>query len=550
VTPQPTKTAWEKEKERRKRVHLHSDLATLGANAIGGILAQIFFLISGSFVPTPELPPAIWNRAMVVVIPIIAGLLALGKTLGERSDRAMKAWYLDPRSEPMPPSEKIQRDILNGPMRTALMSWMMWLLAGLFFGLSGSLSMEGDRVVVDQSAFLITFLSLSGLSGVISATLVYFINERIWQSEIPVFFPDGEVSRVHAFRMTIRRRVFVLFIIQAIPLLILAVVAYQNAVGFAETGDASVFIPRLRRLEIFIVSVGVLAALTLALTLGVSLIQEVEALNQHMERVRHGNLDVMMPVTSNDELGQLAEGFNAMVQGLQKEQVIRRLFSVYVTPEVAEHAIEHGAELGGQLTTASVLFADIRDFTALSEHTPPDVLITMLNRYLQTMTDVVNAHEGIVNKFGGDSLLAVFGTPLKPTPDHAQRAVETARGMMSALQDFNVAQDKRGESTLRIGIGISTGPVVAGNVGGKERLEYTVIGDPVNLASRLETLTKSIEANVLIDGPTADALPQSELAPIGDIEVRGKDNPVPVYTLTSHLSGSRIPHVRTGIRRD
>jgi adenylate cyclase len=533
-------TNWTAERERRKRVRRHSDFATLGANAIGAILAQLYFIINGSFEPSPDIPAAIRNRFMIVTVIGIAALLVLGKTLGDKHDRPLKDWYLSPRSLHEPPSDKIQRDILNGPLHTAMMSWAMWVLAGLFFGTSTAFTTGGDGIVFDGSTFTTTFLSLTGLSGTISATLVYFINERIWQPEIPVFFPDGEVSQMQSFRMTIRRRVFVLFIIQAIPLVILAVVAYQNALEFARTGEASVFIPRLRQLEIFIVGVGVLAALTLAFTLGVSLIQGVEALNRHMESVRHGDLNVTMPVTSNDELGQLAEGFNAMVQGLQKEQVIRHLFSVYVTPEVAEHAIEYGAELGGQLTTATVLFADIRDFTALSEHTPPDVLITMLNRYLQTMTEVVNAHKGIVNKFGGDSLLAVFGTPLKPASDPAQCAVDTARDMLQALQTFNGAQRQRGEPALRIGIGIATGPVVAGNVGGQERLEYTVIGDPVNLASRLETLTKSTGASVLIDGPTTEALPHSELTPIGDIDVRGKEEPVPVYTLTAHLAGRSI----------
>jgi adenylate cyclase len=533
-------TNWTEERERRKRVRRHSDFATLGANAIGAILAQLYFIINGSFESSPDIPAAIRNRFMIVTVIGIAALLLLGKTLGDKHDRPLKDWYLSPRSRQEPPSKKVQRDILNGPLHTAMMSLAMWVLAGLFFGTSTAFTTGGDGIVFDGSTFTTTFLSLTGLSGTISATLVYFINERIRQPEIPVFFPDGEVSQMQSFRMTIRRRVFVLFIIQAIPLVILAVVAYQNALEFARTGEASVFIPRLRQLEIFIVGVGVLAALTLAFTLGVSLIQGVEALNRHMESVRHGDLNVTMPVTSNDELGQLAEGFNAMVQGLQKEQVIRHLFSVYVTPEVAEHAIEYGAELGGQLATATVLFTDIRDFTALSEHTPPDVLITMLNRYLQAMTDVVNAHEGIVNKFGGDSLLAVFGTPLKPASDPAQRAVDTARDMLHALQDFNVAQGQRDEPALRIGIGIATGPVIAGNVGGQERLEYTVIGDPVNLASRLETLTKSTKATVLIDGPTTEALPQSEFTPMGDIDVRGKEKPVPVYTLTSHLAKPSI----------
>jgi adenylate cyclase len=239
-----------------------------------------------------------------------------------------------------------------------------------------------------------------------------------------------------------------------------------------------------------------------------------------------------MPVTSNDEFGELVEGFNAMVQGLRQEEVIRRLFSVYVTPEVAEHAIAHGAELGGQLSAATVLFSDLRSFTALTERTEPDRLIAMLNRYFQAMSAVIVRHGGFVNKFGGDSLLAVFGSPLNPIDDHAGQAVVAAQEMVRALADFNVDQARRGEPAVRFGIGVATGPVVAGNVGSEDRLEYTVIGDTVNLASRLEAMTKTAGTPVLISGTTADALGAAPaLAPMGEIVVRGKAEPVAVYTL-------------------
>ena len=291
-TPRETKidtgTDWDKEHERRRRVRFYSDLAVLGANAIGGILAQLYFVINGSVGSISDIPPTIRNQIIIVTIIAIAVLLALGKILGDKWDREVKNWYLDPKSMHEPPSEKVQRNILNNPMHTALMSWGMWVLAGLFYGISSAISMHGERLVINRSIFTITFLNLTGISGTISATLVYFITERIWQPEIPLFFPDREISRIQAFRMTIRRRVFVLFIIQAIPLVVLAVVAYQNAVGLAQTGDAWIFIPRLRRLEIFIVGVGVLSALTLALTLGFSLIDGVEVLNTYMARVRRG----------------------------------------------------------------------------------------------------------------------------------------------------------------------------------------------------------------------------------------------------------------------
>ena len=303
----------------------------------------------------------------------------------------------------------------------------------------------------------------------------------------------------------------------------------------AAADDPALFLRRLRNLEIFLVGVGMVVVVTLGVTLGSSLIDPIETLQEQMKVVRQGDLEVDVQVTSNDELGDLAAGFNAMLNGLRQEEVVRQLFSLYVTPEVAEHAIQHGAELGGQLTDATVLFSDIRGFTAMTEQLGPERIIGLLNRYFDAMSDAIVVQGGLVNKFGGDSLLAVFGAPLHPAPDHAARAVRAAQAMLAALDTFNAEQIARGEPALRIGIGIATGPVVAGNVGSEERLEYTVIGDTVNLASRLESMTKELEeldATVLLSSATAEALAVwSDLLPAGKINVRGKQAPVRVYTL-------------------
>jgi adenylate cyclase len=139
---------------------------------------------------------------------------------------------------------------------------------------------------------------------------------------------------------------------------------------------------------------------------------------------------------------------------------------------------------------------------------------------------------GLINKFGGDSLLAVFGTPLNPTRDHAAQAVRAAQGMLAALDTFNADQTARGEPTLRIGVGVASGAVVAGNVGSEERLEYTVIGDTVNLASRLQTMTKELGVPLLMSESTVQQLADREsYVAIGQVDVRGKQAPVSVFTL-------------------
>jgi class 3 adenylate cyclase len=515
---------WPQELARRQRVNRTSNWITLFANAVGAILAEFYFVLGGAH----QMVNANTGGVSFAWILLIVGLLVLGANLGNRREKPLRQWYLSAEPPTAPPSPEVQRQALRAPLEATLISGAMWTLAGLTSGISSGIRPDG----FDFVGFLLIFLSVAGLSGGVSAALVYFITERIWASELPLFFPEGTITHIRTFRMTVRRRVMVLFVLEGVPLLLLAVVAYNQARSFVSAADPAEGLAMLLRLELFIVGIGVISALTLALTLGRSLITSVEDLLAHMNTVRQGNLEAPMPITSNDEFGALAEGFNAMVKGLRQEEVVRALFSLYVTPEVAEHAIQYGAELGGQLAEVSVLFSDIRGFTSMTEKMAPEALIALLNRYFDAMSDAVIAEDGLINKFGGDSLLAVFGTPLNPTREHAAQAVRAAQGMLAALDTFNADQTARGEPTLRIGVGVASGAVVAGNVGSEERLEYTVIGDTVNLASRLQTMTKELGVPLLMAESTVQQLADRDsYVAIGQVEVRGKQAPVSVFTL-------------------
>jgi adenylate cyclase len=196
--------------------------------------------------------------------------------------------------------------------------------------------------------------------------------------------------------------------------------------------------------------------------------------------------------------------------------------------------VESGTRLEGRVVQGSVLFSDIRGFTTLSEQMTPDDLMRLLNRYMSVMVDVIVMNGGMVNKFGGDSLLAVFGTPLNPLPNHAARAVQTALDMRAALEKFNREQDIQNVPPLKIGIGIATGLVVAGNIGGEERIEYTVIGDTVNLASRLQNMTKEFKYDILINDTTHESAAGAigyDSIKMTAIEVRGKQTRVDIYAV-------------------
>ena len=516
------------ERARRKRFRRRLNNVILLANALGAVFAILYFILIG------WMPLSLGDResliGLTLSIMMTVVLLFLGSRMGSKRDNRAWEWYIATADQqPQPPApEDIQRHFLNGPVMGAMTSFLMWLLAGLLAGFGAG---SGESFA---TGFL-AFLGVGGLAGVLSSMLVYFITERMWRSELPILFPEGNLDEIQAFRLTVRWRILILFVMSSLPLILVALTAYQQAEMIAAADDPALFLRRLRNLEIFLVGVGIVVVVTLGVTLGSSLIDPIETLQERMKVVRQGDLEVDVQVTSNDELGDLAAGFNAMLNGLRQEEVIRQLFSLYVTPEVAEHAIQHGAELGGQLTEATILFSDIRGFTAMTEQLGPERIIGLLNRYFDAMSDAIVSQGGLVNKFGGDSLLAVFGAPLHPAPDHAACAIQAAQAMLAALDAFNAEQIARGEPALRIGIGIATGPVVAGNVGSEERLEYTVIGDTVNLASRLESMTKELkelDATVLLSSATAEALDVwSDLLPVGKINVRGKQAPVRVYTL-------------------
>jgi adenylate cyclase len=248
--------------------------------------------------------------------------------------------------------------------------------------------------------------------------------------------------------------------------------------------------------------------------------------------VASGDLEQQVEVITQDEVGILAESFNEMVEGLRRGQFIRDAFGRAVSPEVLEELLAGGLELGGETRQVTVLFSDIRGFTSLSESSEPQVVVQWLNEYLGLMTAAVGAHGGVVNKFVGDAVVAIFGAPQHQS-DHADRAVRAALEMKQRLVGLNQLRAQRGERPLHNGIGLSTGPVVAGIIGSEERWEYTVIGDVVNVASRLEGLTKQFSAYTLLaTAETVAALEAHDglaIEDLGDIQVKGRVQPVRVF---------------------
>ncbi len=234
-------------------------------------------------------------------------------------------------------------------------------------------------------------------------------------------------------------------------------------------------------------------------------------------------------VKTGDELEALASGFNTMVDGLKERDKLRTTFGKYMTASVMEHLMAGKVALGGESLEVTILFTDIRSFTTLSEKMDPQHLVGLLNEYFTEMVGIVMEMDGVVDKYIGDAIMAVFGAPV-PKPEDAVNAVRAAVHMRRALQRLNDRLAERGIPALRTGIGIHTGPVVAGNIGSERRMEYTVIGDAVNLASRLESNTKELGVNVLISEDTYEKVKHVVQArQVKEITVKGRKQPVMTY---------------------
>ncbi|WP_139979483.1 adenylate/guanylate cyclase domain-containing protein [Nocardioides litoris] len=289
-----------------------------------------------------------------------------------------------------------------------------------------------------------------------------------------------------------------------------------------------------------LVSAGVGLFLSLELTnlLTASVTRPVGVVRAQLARVRDDDYDARVPVVSSDELGELAHDFNQMARGLAEREELREAFGTYVDKEVVRVILSGRFPATGVTVEVSILFCDVRGFTAYAERSEATDVVATLNRLFAEMVPVIEAYGGHVDKFLGDGLMAVFGAP-DQHPDHADRAVEAARMLVDVVDV--------GESGLRVAAGVNSGEVVAGPLGGAGRLNFSVIGDPVNVAARVEAETRRTGDDVLVTAATRALLTrQHHLVSRGPVELKGKTEPVEVFALVPEPSPADGPAVAAG----
>lgn len=282
----------------------------------------------------------------------------------------------------------------------------------------------------------------------------------------------------------------------------------------------------LLQFYLFVIGVSLIAVVMLAR----SVTRPILDLVQRVQRIEAGEYDQSVAVIGRDEISQLAVSVNTMARGLAEKEKVRDLLGKVVSKEIAEELLSKSIQLGGEEKIVTVLFVDIKGFTALCENMAPEKVLTLLNSYLSKITEVIESNNGVVDKYTGDSVMALFGAPISRGND-AYNAVMTTLRIQEALAALNHHNSEAGLLGMDVGVGVHTGLVVAGNLGSRNRLNYTVIGDSVNLSARLEGLTRKYQVPNIISETTRDSAPGFVYRELDFVRVVGRQEPVRLFEL-------------------
>ncbi len=287
-----------------------------------------------------------------------------------------------------------------------------------------------------------------------------------------------------------------------------------------------------QRKILFIIIAAVVIVFIISVPLASRLLKPIFGLVKGTREIAHGNLWYRIQRGRKDEIGDLIESFNFMASELEKKETLRGAFSRYVSHHVADEILKNPEKirLAGERRDITVLFADIRGFTAMTRQMGPHEVVELLNRYFTILTEIIFRFNGTVDKFIGDAVMGVFGSPIS-MENHLQQGVLAAFGINKAMDEINSSRWKKGLVQLPIGIGLDSGHVIVGSMGSKVRMEYTAIGDAVNVASRLAGIAK--DGELLISEEIYSKLEEIALCTkIPTVNIKGIDRPFTVFNIT------------------
>jgi class 3 adenylate cyclase len=433
--------------------------------------------------------------------------------------------------EPLDPvlEEKARRRTLNLPLIIALTNVAVYLFVPGCMVLSFYF-LQGLPL---KTCLFIYFRSI--MIGLIAASFSFFlIEDYSRRTLVPILFPKGRLTATPGtLKIPIARRIRALYGAGTLnPMILLVGTLLFTALEAREAPvRIETFVRDILTFTLILCSVFVILAFRLNSLVQNSIKNPIGEMLKIIGNVKNGDFSQRIQVLSNDEIGTLGDAGNNMIAGLAEREQLRDTFGKYVTPQIRDEILSGRIPLHGERQIATLLFSDLRNFTSYVEANDPEEVIKSMREYFTAMQAAIKNYDGLVLQYVGDEIEAVFGVPLK-IGDHADRAVQAALNMRSNLEELNAKRAQIGKPPFRHGIGIHTGPVLAGNTGSEDHLSYALIGDTVNLASRIEGLTKALHWDILISDEATGHLSGSfPLEKEGPQNVKGFSKPIIVHKI-------------------
>jgi adenylate cyclase len=477
--------------------------AAVAVNLAGGGIVFAFLVFAAPIVLNPAETRQLLLRSGSALGVFLAVAVPLLLRMRRQRFAASTAWIRQGRT----PTEAELRMTLAAPGEAVRVSAMVWGSGAVIFALPS---------VTDAPAASLYIFSTVALGGVSTSAVWYLIAERVMRPVSARALAGGTAGRW--FGPTIQLRLTLAWTLATgVPLLGIAVLAVGYLCGIAF--EAQRTFEAILALVVLALVVGLFAILVAVR----SVTERIGALRIALAHLQSGDFDARVVVDDASEFGRLQAGFNTMAAGLAERERIRDTFGTYVDRDVADHILRSGAPLAGEEVEVTMMFVDVRGFTSYAEKLHPADVVATLNRLFERIVPLVHQHGGHVDKYAGDGLFAVFGAPRRHS-DHADRALTTAMKIAEAVVDeFGGA--------LSVGVGLNSGPVVAGSVGGAGRLEFSVIGDAVNIAARVESATRETGDPVLLSDRTLEMLTNGhgEFVERTGLTLKGKTTPVQLY---------------------
>jgi adenylate cyclase len=499
--------------------------AMLVANLISNVVGVcVVLFLSQTTRQTSEEVSELTLRINRVFLPCSFLLPLVLTVLYEKPIRS----YIKKASLQRPVSEKergeARKRLLNEPFFLIALDMGVWFAAALIY--SAVFWSYGVGWATVRSAFL-----LNSHTGLITTTVAFFVFEFVMQRRVvPFLFPEGSLSKTPG-TIRIRVRIRLLAFLFASNLIPFLTFLYAVHGSFQSHRDS---VEILKQLQTSIISQAMIfigVGVWLVFLVSSNMTRPLEEIVRVLRGVRNGQFEDKVRVTSNDEIGYTGDVINEMTEGLKERDFIKEVFGKYVSKEIRDEILSGKVTLDGELRHVTVLFADLRNFTPMVETTPPKEVVKIINSYFREMGEAISHHHGLVIQYIGDEIEAVFGAPIYQK-DHPVLAVQAALDMKERLKKVNRELNLRGFPLLFHGIGIHTGEVLAANIGSPDRLSYALVGDTVNLASRVQGLNKEFGTEILITAVTRAALDgHFSLRELPATPVKGKSGLIELYAV-------------------